>query len=314
MSNSPITPTSSGGEGVQRHLTQTKFWEELMRDIFGPRKGGAIIFVDSKNARKGTAKTSGAVAVGRFLASFFGYDIQKDDLTLAAGKYLQRYQAQPGSGQPSVLVLDELVGAGAGDARRAMSSDNVDLGRAWQLLRTKRVITLATLPDWNEADPRLQKYADYRLWMQERPIGCFKPYKVVTPFNSGGSVSVQTKGLSKGRHPPRIHFPNMDGENDPYYQHLAQQKDELIESDTWDAGLMGDGESAEEVDPAEIERREQVRVAIRLYQPWNDDNDTTYRDVSKALGEKTKTWVGNRVREWKDGQHRDIVADPTEEE
>jgi hypothetical protein len=297
--------------GVERHLTETKFWEELMRDIFGPRKGGAIIFVDSENARKGTAKTSGAVAVARFLSAFFGYELQKEDLTLAGGQYLRRYQEQPGQAQPSCLVIDEMVGAGAGDARRAMTHENVDLGRAWQLLRTKRVITFATMPDWNEVDPRLQKYADYRLWMKERPIGYFRPYKITTPFNAGGSNSIRTAGLSKGANVPKIKFPNMDAHNDPYYNHLTERKNELINSEGWDAGEMQEEE--EQLDPEEIERREQMKVAIRLYQPWTEEKDPTYKEVANAIGTKSDAWVGNRVREWKNGEHRELVPDPTEE-
>lgn len=300
-------------DGVQRHLTQTKFWEELMRDIFGPRKGGAIIFVDSENARKGTAKTSGAVSLARFLAAFFNYDLKQDDLTLSGSHYMRRYQEQPGGEQPSTLVIDEFVGAGSGDARRAMSNENVDMGSAWQMLRAKRVVTIATLPDWNEVDPRLQKYADYRLWMRERPIGYFQPYKITTPFNSGGASSVRTKGLTKGKDVPKIKFPNMDALNDPYYKHLSERKHKLIESNGWNASDLDSEEEAEELSQGEIERREQVKVAIRLYKPWDSETDYTYEQVAEALAEKSDTWVGNRIREWKNGQHRNLVADPREE-
>jgi len=168
------------------HVTDTKFWNVLMHDVYGPRSGGAIIFLDAENARKGVAKTSAAVALARLFATAFDYDLQPDDFTLSGAEYLSRYQEQPGEQQPSVLVLDEFVGGGAGDKRRAMSQQNVDFGRAWQLLRTRRVVTIATLPDWN-----------------------------------------------------------------------------------------------------------------------------TYKDVADVIDEYSKSWVGNRVGEWKDGGHRDLVPDPT---
>lgn len=302
--------------GYTRHITETKFWNELMHDVFGPRKGGAIIFVDAENARKGVAKTSGAVAIARLLARAFRYDIKKEDMTLAGGQYLRRYQEQPGKEQPSVLGIDEFVGAGSGDARRAMSNQNVDLGRAWQMLRSKRVITLATLPDWNEADPRLQKYADYRLWCRERPIGYFQPYKVTVPFNSAGSgASVRTKGLSHGTNTDRIAFPNMDAQNDPFYQHLTKEKEELVESSTWDADALNEDDEDEEelLSQEEIERREKTKVAIRLYQPWDDETQHSYEDVAEAIGDRSHGWVGQMVREWKNGKHRDLVPDPTQE-
>lgn len=286
-----------------------------MHDVFGPRKGGAIIFVDAENARKGVAKTSGAVAFARLVARAFRYDLQKEDMTLSGSRYLQRYQEHPGKEQPSVLVLDEIVGAGSGDARRAMSKQNVDFGRAWQLLRTKRVITLATLPDWNDADSRLQKFADYRMWCRERPIGYFQPYKVTVPFNAGSSgPQVRTKGLGSGDKTDRIAFPNMDAHNDPYYHYLADEKDDLIHSSSWDADtLHDDEEEEEELGAEEIERRELTKVAIRLYEPWTDETTHSYEDVANAIDEKSTSWVGNRIREWKKGDHRDLVPDPREE-
>lgn len=298
---------------VNDHITETKFWNTLMDDVYGIRKGGAIIFLDAENARKGVAKTSGAVALARLFARAFRYDIQFEDLTLSGTEYLRRYQEHPGQEQPSVLVLDEFVGAGAGDKRRAMAQQNVDFGRAWQLLRTKRVITIATLPDWNEADKRLKKLADYRIWCREKPIGTFQPYKVTVPFNSSGGSGVRTKGLSKdGDGARRIQFPNMDAQNDPYYKHLSQKKDELIHSETWDADHLLDDETEEVHDPDEVRRREAIRYAIRLYEPWNNENDTTYTDVAKVIEGYKKSWVGDRVKEWREGEHRELVPDPTE--
>jgi len=306
---------AGGSANFTFHITESKFWNVLMDDVFGSRRGGAIIFVDAENARKGVAKTSGAVAMARLLAGAFDYEIKTDDLTLSGAHYLKRYQEHPGEEQPSVLVLDEFVGAGSGDGRRAMSSQNVDFGRAWQMLRTKRVVTLATLPDWNEADPRLQKYADYRLWCREKPIGFVQPYKVTVPFNAAGSgLTVKTKGLSYGDDTDRIAFPNMDAEGDPYYQHLTERKDELIHSSTWNADILGDEEEAEEQpDPEEIKRRELIKFAIRLYKPWDDSATRSYEEVADGIAEKSDTWVGNRVREWKNGEHRQLVPDPREE-
>lgn len=304
---------SSKGKGsVGDHVTQTKFWNTIMDDVYGIRKGGAIIFLDAENARKGVAKTSGAVALARLFARAFRYDIQYEDFTLSGGEYLKRYQEHPGEEQPSVLVLDEFVGAGAGDKRRSMAQQNVDFGRAWQLLRTKRVITIATCPDWNEADKRLKKLADYRIWCREKPIGTFQPYKVTVPFNSS-SGRVMTKGLNRsGSGSRRIQFPNMDAQNDPYYKHLSKKKDELIHSDTWDADHLTEAEAEEIDDPELIRRREAIRYAIRLYEPWDDDNNRTYTEVAKVVDGYKKSWVGDRIKEWRDGEHRDLVPDPTE--
>lgn len=298
----------------KNHVVESEFFQELMHDVVGPRKGGAIIFVDAENARKGVAKTSGAVAVARLLARSFEYELEEGDLTLSGAQYLKRYQEHPGQGQPSVLVLDEFVGAGSGDSRRAMSTQNIDFSRAWQLLRTKRVVTLATLPDWNEADPRLQKLADYRLWCRERPIGFLQPYKITVPF-SGARSNIRLKGLGYGADTDRIRFPNMDARNDRFYEHLSTKKDELIHSETWDADVQqGEDEDDEEdeLTPEDAQYREKVAAAIRLYEPWNAENEHSYEDVAPAV-DRSRQWVGQRVREWKRGEHRDIVPDPREE-
>jgi len=296
----------------ENHIVNTEFWNELMHDVYGPRKGGAIIFVDAENARKGVAKTSGAVALGRVFSAAFGYDIKKEDMILSGTEYLKRYQEQPGEEQPSVLVLDEFVGAGAGDKRRAMSSQNLDFGRAWQLLRTKRAITLATLPDWNEVDKRLKKLADYRVWMRERPIGAFQGYKITVPFNSVGGSIIKLRGFGPGDTTRRIQFPNMDGKNDPYYTYLSKKKDELIHSDTWDADTLEGEETEEEMDTETVKRRDAIKYTIRLYEPWNDENENTYQDVAQVVDEYGKSWVGNRIKEWRKGEHRDLVPDPTD--
>lgn len=303
---------ATSAPSVTAHVTDTEFWDTLMHDVFGPRKGGAIIFLDAENARKGVAKTSGSVALARLFSRAFRYDLKKKDLTLSATEYLRRYQEHPGQGQPSVLVLDEFVGAGAGDKRRSMAQQNVDFGRAWQLLRTKRVVTIATLPDWNEADKRLKKLADYRIWCREKPMGMFQPYKVTVPFSAGGG-GVRTKGLNQvGDGARRIQFPNMDAQNDEYYRHLSKKKDELIHSETWDADdLADDVEDEETLEPDEVRRREAIRYAIRIYEPWNEDNDTTYKDAASVVEGYKKSWVGDRVKEWREGEHRDLVPDPT---
>jgi hypothetical protein len=124
------------------HITETEFWHDLMDGIYGPRSGGARIIVDAEGASTGVGKTGLAVYLAKLCARAFGYELQPADLTLSGEAYLSRWRDHPGPDQPSVIVLDELAGAGAGDARRAMSNSNVNLGRSWQLMRKKRIVTI----------------------------------------------------------------------------------------------------------------------------------------------------------------------------
>lgn len=298
----------------QMHIRDTEFWGQLMHDVFGPREGGAIIFLDAENARKGIAKTSAAVAFGRLIAKAFDYELDLDDALLAGPKYIRRYREHPGKDQPSVLIADELVGGGAGDSRRAMSQANINIGRAFQLLRKKRVVTITTLPDWNDADSRLQKAAAYRIQCLERPIGTFKAYKINTTFADSSGGGIRTPGLGPDGQARRINFPDMTAVDDPLYERLEQQKDELLDQEEFaiDAIQGEDDEEDDTLSEDDIRRQERIETAIRLYQPWSDDIEHSYEDVARSIPEFGREWVGQRVREWKAGEHREIVDDPTE--
>jgi len=52
-----------------------------------------------------------------------------------------------------------------------------------------------------------------------------------------------------------------------------------------------------------------TEVAIRVYRPWDDDGPS-YTEIA-SLTPYSKCWVGDRVRDWKAGEYRELVADPT---
>ena len=232
---------------MSQHIRYTEFWNDVMHEIYGPRKGGAKILIDAKDAKLGAGKTSAQAAVIVLFAKTFDYEIEPEDLTLAGEKYRKRRKEHP-KNSPSVMGLDELVGAGAGDARRAMSNANKDLASSWQLERTRQIVTAATLPSWTDADKRLRKLADYRLLCEHRPIGHFIPYKLGTfDFDESSRIKFERLG-------GRISFPNMEGH--PVYEYLSREKDELIDSDTYDANELGEdedeGEEEEELTPRDV--------------------------------------------------------------
>jgi hypothetical protein len=261
------------------HLSETDFWDDLMHGIYGPRKGGARIIVDAENASTGVGKTGLAVSMARLLSKVFDYELQEDDLTLSGAHYLQRWRDHPDAEQPSVLILDELGGAGAGNARRAMSQQNVDLGNAWQLMRKKRIVTIVTLPHWSDADKRMRRQADFRLWCREQPIGYFRPYKVGSDFDEG---VVNTEGYDDIN---RIKFPNMDFHDDPYFKYLSDEKDKLLNSKFFDADKLEDGEHETEQTPEEAQREVRVEIAQR-----KRENGDTVRDIADEVN-MSHTWV-----------------------
>jgi len=262
------------------HITETEWWNDLCEGIFGVRKGGARIIVDAEDASTGVGKTGLAVFLARLLSKAFEYELQEEDLTLSGAHYLRRWREHPGAEQPSVIILDELGGAGAGHARRAMSNQNVELGNAWQLMRKKRIVSIVTLPHWSKADKDMRQQADYRLWCRKDPIGYFQPYDVGADFDDG---QVNTEGYDDVE---RINFPNMDKHDDPYYIYLSERKDELLDSQYFDADKLADGENDEELmSPDEARRKERVEIAQRK----RNNGDTT-REIADDVG-MSHTWV-----------------------
>jgi len=257
------------------HLRETEFFNDLMHGVFGPRRGGARIIVDAENAATGVGKTTCATAIAQACAKAFDYDLHPDDFTLSGEAYLERWREHPDAHQPSVILLDEMSGAGAGDARRSMSNKNVNLGRSWQLMRKKRIVTITTLPHWSDADKRMRRFADYRLWCLERPIGYFRPYRVTSTFDDG---DVRTESYSDVQ---RVKFPNLDRHDDPYFAHVTEKKDELLDSEHFDADELIE----DEPDPAEVERDQKKADAQRAR-----DAGLSTREVSSIV-DMSQSWV-----------------------
>lgn len=262
------------------HVTETKWWHDLCHGIMGPRKGGARIIIDAEDASTGVGKTGLAVYIARLLGRAFGYELQEEDLTLSGAHYLNRWREHPDAEQPSVIILDELGGAGAGHARRAMSTQNVELGNAWQLMRKKRIVSIVTLPHWSKVDKDMRQQADFRLWCLKSPIGYFKAYQVGAGFDDGG---VTTEGYSDVE---RIRFPNMDKYNDKLYRYLSDRKDDLLDSEVFDADKLNeDGETEEQQSPDEARREEKIETAQRLR-----DMGESGRDIADVV-DMSHTWV-----------------------
>jgi hypothetical protein len=261
------------------HLKDTKFWQKLMKGIYGPRAGDARIIIDSEDSSKGTGKTGLAVFLAKVLSGVFDYNLQDDDLTLSGAEYLERVREHPGEEQPSVVILDELAGAGAGHAYREMSHQNVELGNWWQLMRKKRTVTIVTLPHWSKASKSMRREAEFRLHCLKEPIGYFKAYEVGADFDDG---SVKTHTLDD----EPIQFPDIPSYGMREYRNLDKQKDTLLASATTDADTaLADGGPEEKQDPEDARKEEREAVAQRMR-----DNGATLREAADVV-DMSRTWV-----------------------
>jgi hypothetical protein len=257
---------------------QSHFFRSLYQDIEGNRGGGAIVIVDAEDARTGVGKTGAACGMAEFVSWYFGYDIQDRDGVLSGQEYLDLFKKHPNEEQVSVCVWDEAVGAGSGDARRSMAQENVDLGRAWQLMRDRKVITFVTLPDWGDLDSRLQKLADYRVWCR-RDIGSMQAYEIGTTFEGG---DIRTRGLGPGEGAEPVAFPDVTDDSD-LYQAIKEKKNKVQESDSLDAGELreeeaDDGTDSDDSGPDLHNIAEQVADNHEDFTSIHGGNGTEYID------------------------------------
>ena len=60
----------------------------------------------------------------------------------------------------------------------------------------------------------------------------------------------------------------------------------------------------------QLDDRTLTALTIYCYRPWNHtDDDPTYPELGHLFG-YSRQWVGERIRAWRDGEYRDLVADP----
>ena len=94
-------------------------------------------------------------------------------------------------------------------------------------------------------------------------------------------------------------FPPLDGtELWDAYQDLDREKKR--------ERLAGEGST----DVKDVKRDKDRAYALRLVMPWDDNRGMSYREAAHHHA-KSKAWIGETVRDWKDGEYRDLVdADP----
>jgi len=73
--------------------------------------------------------------------------------------------------------------------------------------------------------------------------------------------------------------------------------------------VMDSGDSDGNSEEAELSRPAAIATALRAVKPWDDDIGASQADAADSVG-YSAGWVNDRVREWRNGQHRDLVNDP----
>lgn len=238
------------------------------------------IIVQGANSQTGVGKTTFAIELCRFIDSTPEGWNAEDKSFIDPQRYLNAYLDYSGG---SALLLDE-IGQGA-DSRRSMSKENVGLSHGWQMLRSRNVATVATLPSTNMLDHRMLELADY--WVLVKRRGLAQPFEIrVNDFNG----RIARKPLPGDEH---ITFPDVAG-NDPDKRYLDRLKDEKVKTGGLESITLP--EHREKLEKAEKKQAKKTRDEIirSLYH----NSDLSYADIGSLPAiDLRKQTVGSIVRD-----------------
>jgi len=248
------------------------------------------IVVTQRDSGTGGGKSTLAL----WLALSWDDDWNADErATLHPSEFISTYPDLPAH---SVLILDE---AEELDARRSMSSENVNFSKQWMTMRTRQIDSILTLPTAGALDKRLLELADLRINVVRR--GYARVYEVkVDDFNPDDV---------RQRHLHDIKWPDLG--DHPEYEALEALKDEKIEAAAEQAEAAADGGTTDPKEAADQAKKEmQTQTVIKAVKPWDDDDGMTYREAADLI-DYSHQWVGERVRQWKNGDYRRLVDAPS---
>ncbi len=95
-------------------------------------------------------------------------------------------------------------------------------------------------------------------------------------------------------------FKGLTDTRESYREHEASQFDVVLEPD----------DDGDEIDADDVRRQAAIEAAIKAVKPWTDEAGVTYADAGDIAG-YSAAWVSDRIGEWREGDHRDLVTDPT---
>jgi hypothetical protein len=119
------------------------------------------------------------------------------------------------------------------------------------------------------------------------------------------------------RDPGKVVFKESEGGADRLeqvaeYRGVTDTREKYDEHEASDFEVILDEDSDDEANaptPEDVARDEAIKTAVRLCEPWDDEAGLSYGDAADYV-DYSSSWVGDRVREWSDGEHRGLVAAP----
>lgn len=199
------------------------------------------MLITSRGNTTGTGKTQLAIIMSKLISKYAqeihgnNYNWNAEEYSfLDVYEYLQKYKnAQKGE----VLITDELEFLA--DKRRSLSHGNVHFSQAWQMLRYKNVITIATAPSFANLDMRIAENTD--IWINIMYPGFANDYYITMDDFTGEIKYTRLKQMGFREN---VRWEPID--DDPDYQILSQKKK--------DVGIPGMGEDEENLDEEDLDK------------------------------------------------------------
>lgn len=220
------------------HRIGEDFEDSPLFDLWKKRREqGRILtaLIVARDGDTGVGKSTLAVA----LAKKFDEDWSAERATNRPWEYRNVIQTEP---KGSVIVADEF--AQMFDARRSMSTSNVESSQDWQMMRKLEVSTIGTCPSMAAVDTRFLKLMDIQILVTRR--GHARVYKLKIGDDDGSLYR---------EHLCNVEWPDLS-EDEDYQQVEAMKENRLAER------LQGDEQDQEGSDEIEAETRREVRNDI----------------------------------------------------
>lgn len=95
------------------------------------------------------------------------------------------------------------------------------------------------------------------------------------------------------------------------YKGISDTREAYDEHEASEFTIHGsdDGDAEETVEPDDIRRAQAIATVVRAVEPWSDETGMSQSEAA-SLVDYSSSWVGDRVREWQSGEHREIVSGP----
>jgi hypothetical protein len=173
--------------------------------------------------------------------------------------------------------------------KETMHGDQIDIEKALLDIRTFNYFILLGYQDWADVTDQLQRRrASFAFRIPRRGVvHGYSRSSLDEVYDTGNWPSPDLKS----------HFPNFEGTEvwEKFKEEDEERKKERLRVD-------------DSPDADDVHRQEQIKVVLRAVKPWNPDLGMKQKDAAK-LCDYSETWVSNRLGEWEDGYHRELIPD-----